>query len=260
LELTKITYSVSKKIATVTLNCPELHNALDTQSIAELSYAFTQIQKDQAIKVAVLRAEGESFCAGADTSYLEQISKYDFNQNLQDSADLMRLLLQIYTLRKPVIASIQGPAFAVGCGLAVVCDFIIAAKETAAFGFPEVTIGFIPALFLIFLSRRIGEGRARDLVLRGTSLSAEEALSLGLISQVSPLVELERTTKQLAEQLKTKNSASSMGLIKELFARGHGMSTNDALDYASNLNALARMTDDCKKGIEAFLNNEPIKW
>ena len=83
---------------------------------------------------------------------------------------------------------------------------------------------------------------------------------MGLISQVTPLVELERATKQLAEHLKTKNSSSSMGLLKELFARVHGMSTNDALDYASNLNALARMTDDCKKGIEAFLNNEPVKW
>ncbi|HVN48515.1 MAG TPA: enoyl-CoA hydratase-related protein, partial [Bacteroidota bacterium] len=85
-------------------------------------------------------------------------------------------------------------------------------------------------------------------------------LQMGLISQVVPLMELDQTCKNLAEQLKTKNSASSMGLIKELFARVHGMSTNDALDYASNLNALARMTDDYKKGIEAYLNNEPIKW
>jgi methylglutaconyl-CoA hydratase len=260
MEFFKITYAVSKKVATITLNCPELHNALDTQTIAELSYAFTQVQKDQAIKVVILRAEGESFCAGVDASYLKQIAKYDFNQNLQDSSDLMRLLLQIYTLRKPVIASVQGPALAVGCGLAVVCDFVIAAKETVTVGFPEVTLGFIPALILIFLSRRIGEGRARDLVLSGSIISAEEASQIGLVSQVVPLVDLERTTKQLAELLKTKNSSSSMGLIKELFSRAHGMSTNDALDYASNLNALARMTDDCKKGIEAFLNNETIKW
>lgn len=260
MEFIKITYAANKKVATITLNYPEGHNVLDAQSIAELSSAFTQAQKDQAIKVVVLRAEGESFCVGTDTTYLKQIAKFDFNQNLQDSSDLMRLLLQIYTLRKPVIASVQGPALAVGCGLASVCDFIIAAKETATLAFPEVTLGFIPALVLIFLSRRIGEGRARELVLRGTTISAEGALQIGLVSHVVPLIELEQATKQLAEQLKTKNSASSMGLIKELFARIHGMSTNDALDYASNLNALARMTDDYKKGIEAYLNNEIIKW
>ncbi|HVN47322.1 MAG TPA: enoyl-CoA hydratase/isomerase family protein, partial [Bacteroidota bacterium] len=173
MEYIKITYVASKNVATITLNCSEVHNVLDAQSIVELSHAFTQAQKDQSIKVIVLRSEGESFCAGIDPNYLRQIAKYDFNQNLQDSSDLMRLFLQIYTLRKPVLASVQGPALAVGCGLAVVCDFIIAAKETAALGFPEVTLGFIPALVLIFLSRRIGEGRARELVLRGNTISAE---------------------------------------------------------------------------------------
>jgi methylglutaconyl-CoA hydratase len=113
---------------------------------------------------------------------------------------------------------------------------------------------------MVFLTRRVGEGHARALTLRGNVLSAEEAFRIGLVNSVVPETELERTGRRLAEDLVKQCSASSMGLIKELLARIHGMSTQDALDYAANLNALTRMTEDCKKGIDAFLNKDPIKW
>jgi methylglutaconyl-CoA hydratase len=193
-------------------------------------------------------------------SYLQRISKYDFNQNLQDSTNLMKLFQQIYTLRKPVIALVQGEAIADGCGLATICDFVLAARETATFGYTETKIGFIPAIVLIFLVRRIGEGRARELVLQGGIIDAEESFKLGLVSSVVPSIDLEKAGMQLANELITNNSGTSMGLIKELLARVYGMESGDALDYASHLNALTRMTDDCKRGIEAFLNSKPIKW
>ena len=256
----RITYSVKQQVAFISLNWPEKNNALDDQMVSELTEAFVQTQRDINVKAVILRAEGDYFCSGADISYLQRISKYDFNQNLQDSTDLMKLFQLIYTLRKPIIALVQGAALAGGCGLATVCDFVIAAHETAKFGYTETRIGFIPAIVLIFLVRRIGEGRARELVLKGNIINADEALKLGLISNVVPSMELESIGVQLANELITNNSGTSMGLIKELLARVHGMATSDALDYASHLNALTRMTDDCKRGIEASVSTKPIKW
>jgi len=260
MEFSRITYTLSKRIGIISLNWPEKQNALDDQMVSELTQAFVQTQRDANVKSVILRGEGDAFCSGIEHSYLQRISSYDFNQNLQDSTDLMKLFQQIYTLRKPVIALVQGEAIAGGCGLATICDFIIAARETAKFGFTETKIGFIPAIVLIFLVRRIGEGRARELVLRGNFLDAEESLKLGLISKVVPSIELEESGYQLANELIMNNSGTSMGLVKELLARVYGMETSDALDYASHLNALTRMTDDCKRGIDAFLNSKPLKW
>jgi methylglutaconyl-CoA hydratase len=259
-EFSRIKYTRSQRVGQIVLSRPDKHNALDDLMVSELAQAFTQCQRDPDVKVIILAAEGESFCAGADLTYIQRIAKFDFNQNLEDSTSLMRLFLQIYTMRKPVIALVSGPALAGGCGLATVCDFILAARETAAFGYPEVRIGFIPAIVTEFLVRRVGEGRARELVLSGETLSGEAAERIGLVTRTVPAMELEKAGQVLAADLAAKNSASSMGLIKELLARVHGMATSDALEYAANLNALTRMTDDCKRGIEAFLNKEEIRW
>ncbi len=228
--------------------------------ISELSAAFQTAQKSNEVKVVLLKAEGESFSAGADLAYLQKISKYDFDQNQRDSSNLMKLFLQIYTQRKPVIALVQGNALAGGCGLATVCDIVIAARETARFGYTEARIGFIPAIVMVFLMRRIGESKARELTLRANIISAEEALRIGLINLTVPAVQLDETGEHLANELITQCSSSSMGLIKELIARANGMTMSDALDYAANLNALTRMTDDCKKGIDSFLKKEPLQW
>ena len=260
MELYRIKYLVEQRIGIISLNWPEKQNALDDQMVSELTQAFVQAQRDAEIKSVILRAEGDSFCSGMENSYLQRISKYDFNQNLENSTNLMKLFQQIYTLRKPVIALVQGDAIAGGCGLATICDFVIAARETAKFGYTETKIGLIPAIILIFLVRRIGEGRAGELVLQGNIINAEESFKLGLVSKVVPSIDLERAGMQLANELITSNSGSSMGLIKELLARVYGMETSDALDYASHLNALTRMTDDCKRGIDAFLNSKPLTW
>lgn len=259
-EFSRIKYTVDQRVATVTLNRPEKHNALDDEMVAELSSAFALCRKDPAVKVVILQGEGKSFCSGADLQYLQRMAKFDFNQNQQDSTNLMKLFAEIYNHRKPVIALVHGNALAGGCGLATVCDFVIAARETARFGYTEVRIGFIPAIVMVFLIRRVGEGRARELTLRGHTIDAEEARAIGLVSHVVAGRELKAFGMNLAQELARGNSGSSMGLIKELTARIHGMSTSDALDYAANLNALTRMTEDCKRGVEAFLKKESIDW
>jgi methylglutaconyl-CoA hydratase len=228
--------------------------------VRELTEAFQACNRESDAKVVLLQAEGDTFCAGADLAYLRRLSAYDFSQNQQDSQQLMKLFLAMYTLRKPIIALVQGPALAGGCGLVTVCDFVLAARETAVFGYPEVRIGFIPAIVMPFLVRRVGEARARELTLRGHTISAGEAESIGLVTKAVPATALAEAGESLARELQEQNSGSSMGLVKELLSRIHGMSTSDALDYAANLNALTRMTDDCKKGIGRFLNKEKQEW
>jgi methylglutaconyl-CoA hydratase len=260
LEYTRIKYNIANRICSITLSRPEKHNAIDDIMVTELSAAFQAAQRDNEVKVIILKADGDSFSSGADLAHLQKISKYDFDQNQKDSSNLMKLYLQIYTQRKPVIALVQGFALAGGCGLATVCDLVIAAKETARFGYTEARIGFIPAIVMVFLIRRVGEAKARELALRGNIIDADEAHHIGLVNLVVPAVQIEDAGEELALDLITHCSSSSMGLVKELIARISGMSMNDALDYAANLNALTRMTDDCKKGIDSFLKKEPVKW
>ncbi|MCX6135700.1 MAG: enoyl-CoA hydratase-related protein [Ignavibacteriales bacterium] len=260
MDYTRIKYRNDQRVCTITLSRPDKHNALDDLMITELISAFQTAQRDAEVKVILLKGEGESFCAGADLAYMQRIMKYDFNQNQEDSNNLMKLFLQIYTQRKPVVAVVQGHAVAGGCGLATVCDLVVASKETARFGYTEVKTGFIPAIVLFFLVRRVGEGRARELTLRGNVIPAEEAYRMGLVNYVVPETDIDHFGENLALELAKNCSSSSLGLIKELFSRIHGMSVSDALSYAANLNALTRMTEDCKKGIDAFLKKEPVKW
>lgn len=260
MDFTRIKSQTEQRICTISLSRPEKQNALDDLMVSELTTAFQSAQRDTQVKVILLKADGESFCLGADLEYLQRISQFDFIQNQEDSNRLMRLFLQIYTQKKPVIALVQGNALAGGCGLATVCDIVIASKETAHFGYPEAKIGFIPAIVLPFLVRRVGEGNARALTLRGNIISAEEAYRIGLVNMIVPETEIEKYGWNLATEIVKNCSASSLGLIKELLSRIHGMSVTDALNYASNLNALTRMTDDCKRGIAAFLKEEPFKW
>jgi len=260
MDFANLKFSVNQRVCTITMARPERQNALDAKMVAELSSAFSAAQKDADVKVVILCGEGDAFCQGLDVHYLQENAKYDFQQHQEESQNFMRLLSLIYAHRKPVIGVVRGEALGSGCGLVTVCDFVLASKETARFGFPEARLGLIPALVLLFLVRRIGEGRARELALRGQTISAEEGLRLGLVSGVVPETELDACASSIAQDLARHVSGSSMGLIKELLSRVHGMSTPDALEYAANLNALIRMTDESKRGVEALSKNETIRW
>lgn len=255
-----LTYNVVDRRASITLNRPEKRNALDDVMIREMTNAFTQAARDPLVKVVLLYGSGPAFCAGADLEYLHRMSKFDLEENRADSAQLANLFRIIYELRKPVIAVVNGPAIAGGCGLATVCDFIIASEEHATFGYTEVRIGFIPAIVMIFLVKRIGEGRARELILRGNTFNARAALALGLVNSVVAESDLESTVHALTTELITHNSVNAMGLCKEMLSKLDGMNIPEALDYAANMNAATRMTPDCRSGVQAFLKKEKHIW
>jgi methylglutaconyl-CoA hydratase len=256
----RILYSTSGRKAVITLNRPSKRNALDDAMVRELTAGFTQAARDPQVKVIILQGSGKAFCAGADLEYLERLAAFDLEQNKADSQQLATLFRLIHEMRKPVIALVGGPALAGGCGLASVCDFVIAAEETATFGYTEVRIGFIPAIVLVFLVKRVGEGRARELVMRGNTIDAQQALTLGLAGLLVPAAQLESAGHELADELIEKNSLLAMGLCKEMLSKLHGLNLMDTLDFASNMNAAARMTPDCKQGIGAFLRKEKIQW
>lgn len=253
------TYSVSNRIGYITLNRPDKRNALSHELVSELKDYFIRAEADENVKVVVLKANGEAFCAGADLGYLQQLQSFTYEENLKDSNHLKDLFLKIYTLNKVVIAQVQGHALAGGCGLATVCDFAITVPE-AKFGYTEVKIGFIPAIVMIFLLRKIGEAKAKQLLLSGDLVSAQDAISLGLVNKIVSKQDLETEVNRLATQLVESNSTSSMSMTKQMIAQVQSMKLDEALTFASGMNANARGTADCKKGIASFLNKEKIVW
>ena len=255
-----LTYAVRDKIITITLNRPDRRNALDDVMIRELTDAFTAAGKGNGTRVVVITGAGKAFCAGMDLDYLQRFAKLTHEENLQDARNFMKLLQTISTLKKPVIAAVNGPALGGGCGLAAACDFVFAARSAARIGAPEIRLGFLPAVILIFLIKRMGEGRAKEFVLRGDVLDAVVAQQRGLVTELVADDTLLDTVTTFGAELARTTSGSSIMLTKELFARLDEMTLRDSLEYAANLNALARKTEDFRKGIESFLNKEKLEW
>lgn len=254
-----VDYSVKDRIGFITLNRPEKRNALSFELVEELKINFARAEGEDGVKVIVLRANGETFCAGADLSYLQKLQNFSREENLEDSRLLKDLFYKIYTLNKVVIAQVQGHALAGGCGLATVCDFVYAVPE-AKFGYTEVKIGFIPAIVMVFLIRKIGEQKSKHLLLSGELVSAESAVQFGLANKIVNKEKLETAVIDFALRLIKNNSGQSMGLTKRMIGEVQSMKLEDALQYAAEKNVEARVSNDCKKGIQAFLNKEDLIW
>lgn len=256
---TCIDYITGNRKAVITLNRPEKRNAFSSELVSELREAFTAAELDPDVKVIILKGNGKAFSAGADLSYLQMLQENSYEENLADSEHLMGLYRQIYTLEKPVIAQIEGHAIAGGCGLATVCDISLAVPE-AMFGYTEVKIGFIPAIVMVFLLRKIGERNARELLLTGKLVTAETARDMGLINFVIHRDNIEEAVNQIADEMISEASRHSLMVTKQMLAMVQDMSMDEALHYAAEMNAQTRATDDCRQGIAAFLAKEKPVW
>ena len=254
-----IKYEVSDKIAFITLARADKRNALNFEVVNELKQAFKKAEEDTQAKVIILKAEGEVFCAGADLEYLKQLQENSYEENLSDSSNLMELFKLIYNLKKVVIAQVNGHAIAGGSGLVSVCDFVFTVPE-ANFGYTEVKIGFIPAIVMIFLVRKLGEAKARYLLLSGDLITATEAKEQGLVYKLAAKEELEKEVLSFAKKLIATNSSLSMATTKTMLSEVQNLSLDEALTYAAEMNAKARATTDCQRGIGAFLKKEKIQW
>ncbi len=243
----------------ITLNRPEKRNALSPELVEDLKTALHEMEKNTAVKVVVIRAEGKAFCAGADLAYIQSMQNFSYDENLEDSNNLKALFEQIYTHPKVIIAQIEGHAIAGGCGLASVCDFSFTVPE-AKFGYTEVKIGFVPALVMVFLIRKIGEVHARSLLLRGDLVSSETAIDMGMINYQETAKNIAKAVEEFADHLIENNSEESLALTKKMIAKVQSVSLEEGLDFASKMNAKARATEDCKKGINSFLTKEKLTW
>ncbi len=238
----------------ITLNRPEKRNALNGGLIDELKQVFSQYREESRIKTVALKGKGSAFCSGADLAHLKKMRSFTKEENIKDSVSLAELYLLIYRYPKPVIAVVEGAALAGGSGLAGVCDFVLA-TPAAKFGYPEVRIGFVAALVSEFLIRQTGERIARELLLTGKIITAEEAKKIGLVTAVFPQEKINEAERELVAQLR-QNSAFAMESTKILFAA----QIEEELKNLALLNAKFRESDDFMEGVSSFIEKRKPKW
>jgi methylglutaconyl-CoA hydratase len=245
-------------VATITLNRPDKRNAVTTAMIADLQSVLDAIEKNHATRVVILTGAGKAFCAGMDLEMLAAIAKQSPTENQEDSRRIAKMLRRIWSFPRPLIAAVNGAAYAGGCGIATLCDFTLAVPE-AKFGYTEVKIGFLPAIVSVFLTRQIGEKRSRDLLLTGRIIDAQEAKEFGLVTEVVPAEHLLDRAHELANDL-ISASPSSLARAKQLLTSAAAPGLDHDLERAILENARIRCTPDFKEGVASFLEKRKPVW
>jgi methylglutaconyl-CoA hydratase len=249
-----VLYTNEGSIGRITLNRPEKRNALNYEVITGIAGALREAEGDGRRRAIVITGTGKDFCSGADLSALEKISEASVAENIEDARSLMELFLLIRQVRIPVVAAVKGRALAGGCGLASACDIVLA-SNSARFGYPEVKIGFVPAMVTAILRRNVSEKRAFELITRGAEISAEEARHIGLVNHVFSDQTFEAEVTAYVRGFETV-SKSAVALTKTVLYQTDGMTLGDAMETGVDVNVIARMTEDCQKGIARFLEKE----
>lgn len=250
--MSEILTATENSILSITLNRPEKRNALNDSLVNSLKKVLREADADEMLRAIVIRGAGKDFCSGADLSALQKIADSDVLENLADAENLMELFAMIRKIKIPVIAAVHGRALAGGCGLATACDLVLAAKS-ARFGYPEVKIGFVPAMVMAILRRNLSEKKSFELITQGFEFSAEEAEKFDLINRVFDDETFESDVKNYISVYE-KVSRSAVILSKKLLYQMDGMSFDTALETGAEVNAIARLTEDCRMGIAKFLN------
>lgn len=246
------------RVRILTLNRPEVRNALGGELRTALAGALDAAAEDEATRAVVLTGAGKAFCAGLDLRELERLATRGAEDNRADSRALADLLLRVATLPKPVVAAVNGPAVAGGAGLVAACDLAVIDRE-ARMGFSEARIGFVAALVSVFLVRQVGEKHARDLLLGARLVTAEEAATYGLVNEVVSPGEALASAVRRAQDL-ARNAPGSLALTKALLTRVPSMSLEDGLRHAVEVNASARESDELREGVRAFLEKREPRW
>jgi len=252
-----IELGVDGGVVTVILNRPDKRNAISYELIDDLLAALDEVANSSAL-VLILTGAGKAFCSGMDLDNLKALTGRSTEQSLKDSETMARLFRALYDFPKPTIAAVNGPAIAGGCGLATLCDFTLAASD-AKFGYTEVRIGFVPAIVSTFLLRQIGEKHARDLLLTGRIIGADEAHRMGLIHETVPPERLLARARELAAQL-IENSPASLACTKRLLSDHARRELDAQIQSAVRENAAIRSTPDFREGVSSFLEKRKPHW
>lgn len=242
---------VAERVAVVTLARPEKRNALDPETVAELEESLAAAEADERVAAVLLAADGKDFCAGADLAHIERTVDMSRAELEADALALGRLFLHMRRLPKPIVAAVHGNALAGGAGLATACDLLVASDD-AHFGYPEVHIGFVPAMVMTMLVRAVGEKRAFALVALGHRIGAREAMEQGLVHTVFSRHTFADDAFALAVDLASR-SRTSLAFSKQLLYELDELTFEEGIERGAQVNAEARGTEDCRAGVRAFL-------
>jgi methylglutaconyl-CoA hydratase len=243
----KLLYKVEDGVARITLNRPDKRNALDGELISEIKDAVAG--SDHPILIS---GAGADFCSGADLSGLHSMADADVLDHMESARAMADLFIAMRRHPRPIVAAVRGRALAGGCGLATAADLILA-SESAQFGYPEVNIGFVPAMVMAILRRSVSEKRAFELITTGQIISAQAAFDCGLVNRVFPDSTFDADVTAYVSKMAAR-SASAVTLSKRLLYQMDGMSFEAAIEAGVEINAIARMTEDCRRGVAKFLN------
>lgn len=250
----------SGSTATVWMNRPELHNALNETLIAELTSAFRCLNEEAAVRVIVLAGRGKSFSAGADLDWMRRAAQYSEAQNLDDARKLAAMLKGIYRSKKPVIARIHGAAMAGGTGLTAVCDIAVGTAD-ARFALTEVRLGLIPATIGPYVADAIGMRQSRRYFLSAERIDAATALRLGLLHELVDADALDARVAEIAAEL-ARGGPHALTAAKELLAdlRQSTPLDDTLLDDTAHTIAATRVSDEAREGLAAFFAKRPPNW
>ncbi|MGP0072903.1 MAG: enoyl-CoA hydratase/isomerase family protein [Bryobacteraceae bacterium] len=252
----KIEYRIDHGIARITLNRPERRNALDQELLTELRDALRVSAADESVRAVLLTGAGKDFCSGMDLrTFAEDRLGNDGSGDLAkfqvEARNMAGLLLDMRRHPRPIVAAVEGRALGGGCGIATAADLVLAA-DSAQFGYPEINIGFVPAIVMAILRRLVSEKRAFELIATGAVISAGAALEFGMINRILAADTFESDVEEFVANLASK-SQSALTFSKELFYRTDVMPFEAAIEAGADVNAFARTSDDFKRGIEKFL-------
>ena len=254
-----ITVAIAGKVATVTLNRPDVRNAFNEFTIAELSLAFADLGRDDHIRAIVLAANGPAFCAGADLNWMKKMAGYSYSENVDDAEKLADMLRTIYLCPKPVVAKVQGDCYAGGMGLVAACDIAVT-TTTTSFCLSEVRLGLIPATISPYVIKAMGENAARRYFLTAEKFSAQEAHRIGFVHDVVGAESLDAHVDAIVKALVT-SSPNAVREAKALVREVTGKPVDSALviDTAERI-ANIRSSDEGREGVASFLEKRKPSW
>jgi methylglutaconyl-CoA hydratase len=245
-------------ITTVSLNRPDVHNAMNDVLMKELTSCFTQLSTDDSVAVIILTGNGKSFCAGADLTWMKRMVNYSKEENKKDSRLLLNMYEKIYSCPKPVIGRINGPAFGGGIGLLAVCDITITAPETK-FAFSEVKLGIIPAVISTYVAPRMSPSNMRRFFLTGERFDATIAHTIGLIDLVVPAEDLDKVVNSCADQVRS-SGPYAIKEVKHLIENLVAMDVKKYKEFTVEKISELRVSKEGQEGINAFLEKRKPNW
>jgi len=253
-----INVSLEKNVTTISLNRPDVHNAMNETLMKELTDCFKKLDKDKDTRIIILTGTGKSFCAGADLNWMKSMVNYSKEENIKDSNLLLELYEAIYTCSKPTIAKVNGHAFGGGIGLFAACDITIALPD-CKFAFSEVKLGIIPAVISTYISKRLKISDMRRLFVTGEKFDSNYAKQVGLIDFVVEEKEFEDTINKYVKSL-SSSGPKAITEVKKLIEACENMDPDEYKKYTVQKISELRISDEGQEGINAFLEKRKSKW